>query len=62
MSFFRKSLKEFRVLLLVVNCCRDVELMVRRNPCIDLFLLILFDRKVQLVNCNLTCGGIREDR
>ena len=46
MSFLRKSLKclEYWIVLLqVVNCSRDVELMVRRNPCIDLFLFLLFE-------------------
>ena len=50
MSFFRKSLEYLIILLLVVNCSRGVELMARRNPCIDLFLFVMFDRYVHFVN------------
>ena len=38
-------------LIILVNCSRDVVLMVRRNPCIDLFLLVLFDSYVHFLNC-----------
>ena len=52
MPFFKKSLEEFRVVdCLASSCSRDVELMVRRNPCIGLFLLVMFDSYVHLVSC-----------
>ena len=50
----------------MVACSRDVELMVGGNPCINLFLLILFVSyvlfcKLYLV-AELTCAGKRGDR
>ena len=44
------SFEHWIVLLLVVNCSRDVELMIKRNPCIDVFLFVLFDNYVHFVN------------
>ena len=32
----------------MVNCSRYVELTVRKSPCIDLFLLVLFDKYVEV--------------
>ena len=46
MSFLSKRLKEFRELACLASRCKlfqSVNVMVRRNPSIDLFLLVLFD-------------------